>query len=513
MNLQPADAAAPRPSGQFDQPPSGRYAAYALGLLAFGNLLSYLDRNIIFALFEPIKRELLITDQQLGWLGSAYAIVFSIAALFSGVLSDLSSRRAVIASGMALWSTFTALGAVSRSYVQLFITRSLVGIGQSSYLPAAQALLADYFPTKGRAQAMGIFWMGLALGGTLAVYLGGVLGTYIGWRPTLVVVGLPGLFFAFLMSKLRDPAMHAPVAMTRPAAPKFKFTRRAAWRAAMPLIASLLLAAAIFGLLALFEGLRPNVGVLVVGSVAGIGVIWSVILWIRLVLRHQELFPIGRPADLIDEMVDGAGVVLRTPTLIWLFVGGALTAAAMNSLVAWSTSYLQRELGMSLVQAARQIGPIGLTAGVLGSLVGGRLGDKLMERMAGGRVLAASLGFVLGAPFCVWMLLVSSHAMFGLLFFLVVFFYTWYNGPVAAAIFDVVPRNIAATVMGVYVFFIHIAGDAIALPLIGALSDRFGLRPALLALPMIGLLGGVVLLFALFTVKNDMQRVKATTAP
>lgn len=509
MSGADTEAAAPgRASGEFAQPPSRGYAAYALALLAFGNLLSYLDRNIIFALFEPIKRELLITDQQLGWLGSAYAIVFSVAALFSGVLSDISSRRAVLAGGLALWSSFTALGAVARSYATLFVTRSLVGVGQSSYLPAAQALLADYFPTTGRAQAMGIFWMGLALGGTLAVYLGGVLGTYIGWRSTLVVVGLPGLLFAFLMSRLRDPARHQPGAIARAPKPKFRFTRRAALRAFMPLLVSLALAGAAFGFIALFEDVPPNADILVFGGIAAIGLVWTVVLWVRMVLRHQHLFPIGGPADLIDEMVDGAGVVLRTPTLIWLFVGGALTAAAMNSLVAWSTTYLQRELGMSLVQAARQIGPIGLTAGVLGSWAGGRLGDELMKRMAGGRVLAASLGFVLGAPFCAWMLLVDSHALFGLLFFLVVFFYTWYNGPVAAALFDVVPRGIAATVMGVYVFFIHIAGDAIALPVIGALSDRFGIRPALLALPMIGLLGGVVLLFALFTVKNDMQRVR-----
>jgi len=75
-----------------------------------------------------------------------------------------------------------------------------------------------------------------------------------------------------------------------------------------------------------------------------------------------------------------------------------------------------------------------------------------------------------------------------------------------------VPRNVAATVMGAYVFFIHIAGDAIALPVIGSLSDRFGIRPALLSLPMVGLLGGVVLLFALFTVKRDMERVRQDPA-
>jgi len=66
--------------------------------------------------------------------------------------------------------------------------------------------------------------------------------------------------------------------------------------------------------------------------------------------------------------------------------------------------------------------------------------------------------------------------------------------------------------MGAYVFFIHIAGDAIALPVVGALSDRFGLRPALLSLPMVGLLGGVILLFAVFTVARDMARVREQAA-
>jgi MFS family permease len=128
-----------------------------------------------------------------------------VGALFAGVISDLSSRRAVIAGGLALWSGFTALGGAVASYGQLFVSRALVGIGQSSYLPASQALLADYFPSKGRAQAMGIFWMGLALGGVAAVYLGGVLSSVIGWRFTLVAVGLPGLVFALLLGRLRDP--------------------------------------------------------------------------------------------------------------------------------------------------------------------------------------------------------------------------------------------------------------------------------------------------------------------
>src|SRR5213076_96804 len=87
------------------------YAAYALGLLTLINLLNYTDRNVVFALFEPIKRELVLSDQQLGWLGSAYVVVLSLFALPLGVVGDLKSRRAVIAFGVGLWSACTALGA------------------------------------------------------------------------------------------------------------------------------------------------------------------------------------------------------------------------------------------------------------------------------------------------------------------------------------------------------------------------------------------------------------------
>ncbi len=433
--------------------------------------------------------------------------MFSVAALFAGVVSDLSSRRAVLAGGLALWSAFTAAGGLVRSYGQLFVSRALVGVGQSAYLPAAQALLADYFPTSGRAQAMGIFWVGLALGGVLAFYLGGVLESVVGWRATLVLVGLPGLLFALLLARLRDPAERPRVALVRSERAKFQLRAVTVWRVLAPLVLTLVSASAVFGFLALFRGLPPNADVAAFGVVAGLGLIWTVFGWVRALVRHPQLLPSGSPADLIDEMLDGATVVLRTPTLIWLFLCGALTAAAMNTLVAWSPSYLQRELDVTLVQAAQRIAPIGLVAGVLGSWSGGRLGDVLMERLPGGRVIAAALGFIIGAPLCVFMLLVETPGLFGLLFFFVVFFYTWYNGPVAAVLFDVVPRGIAATVMGAYVFFIHIAGDAIALPVIGALSDRFGLRPALLTLPLVGLLGGVVLFFALFTVRADMARV------
>ena len=87
------------------------------------------------------------------------------------------------------------------------------------------------------------------------------------------------------------------------------------------------------------------------------------------------------------------------------------------------------------------------------------------------------------------------------------FFLTWYNGPIAAAIFDVVPARIGATVAGTYLLFVHLAGDAIAFPLVGALSDRFGIDRAVLLLPAVAIAGGAIVLLAIRTARRDMARV------
>ena len=128
-------------------------------------------------------------------------------------------------------------------------------------------------------------------------------------------------------------------------------------------------------------------------------------------------------------------------------------------------------------------------------------------------------GFLLGAPVCVILILSNNLRLFAPLVFSVYFFYTWYNGPLAAVIFDVVPAAVRSSVMGAFLLFSHLAGDAIAPPLIGYLSDRLqmvwhlsadeALRRAMLLLPTAGLAGGLVLLVALRTVSRDMARQRA----
>ena len=148
-----------------------RYGGYALAVLTATNLLNYLERNAIFALFEPVKRDLGLTDGQLGWLGTAYVLVFSLAALPLGLLGDLRSRRGVIAGGIALWSLGTALSGLAMGFTSLFVARALVGFGGAAAAAASASMVADYFSGHRRALAMGIFMSGLAVGGVLGILI------------------------------------------------------------------------------------------------------------------------------------------------------------------------------------------------------------------------------------------------------------------------------------------------------------------------------------------------------
>src|SRR5207302_5299615 len=112
----------------------------------------------------------------------ACVVVLGRAGLPLGVIGDLRSRRAVIAFGVGLWSACTALGAAVHRFWQLMACRAMVGVGEAGYGPAAQALIAEFYWGRQRAFAIGIYSVGMALGGVLGIWLGGVLAEHYGWR-------------------------------------------------------------------------------------------------------------------------------------------------------------------------------------------------------------------------------------------------------------------------------------------------------------------------------------------
>ncbi|MEP7174975.1 MAG: MFS transporter [Gemmatimonadales bacterium] len=488
--------------------PTRAYGWYALGLLALINLLNYVDRNVIYALFEPIKRDLALTDSQLGWLGSAYIFVFSVAALPFGVLSDLRSRRAVIAGGVTVWSAFTFLSGLVNSFGQLFTCRALVGVGEAAYGPAATSLVADYFPARRRAIAMGILSSGVALGGVLGLLLGGHLEGIYGWRVAFMTVGVPGFILAVLVSRLIDPTRTPARLTVRSFLRDFEIGVMPLLRNLWPLLAGVTVGGVAAYRLDRYYGADSKADLAVLSGAVGLGLAFTILRWARRTpTPGRDETPFGSGiSGAFDDIVHALRIVLHTPTLVYVFAAGAMISFGLNGIVGWGPTFVSRELGLSAAAAAALLGKWGLISGTAGTLFGGLFADWLRRRYETARVMVVALGLLLGGPLALWLLTIRDPALFQAVFAVAFFCLSWYIGPMTATIFDVVPARISATVAGAYLLFIHLAGDAIALPLVGSLSDRFGLDRAVLLLPAVVIVGGFTVLGALRTVGRDMHR-------
>ena len=200
-------------------------AWYALFVLMVCYTLSYIDRQILAFLVEPLKHELEITDTQIGLLqGIYFAMFYTFVGLPMGWLADRYSRRNIVAAGVLFWSVMTVLSGAARSYLTLSLARMGVGLGESTTNPCAFSMISDFFPKEKLSTALSVYMMGIQLGSGLALIIGGVvvqavmqmppmdlpwLGTLSPWRLTFFAVGLPGLVFALLVLTFKEPARRA----------------------------------------------------------------------------------------------------------------------------------------------------------------------------------------------------------------------------------------------------------------------------------------------------------------
>jgi len=155
---------------------------------------------------EPLRLEWLLSDTQLGWLVTAFTLLYAVVGLPLGRLADTWRRTFILSTGLALWSGLTFLSGFSRGFWQLFAARMGVGIGEASCAPAATSLLGDLYHPHERARAMSIFMLGLPVGVSLSYLVGGVIAQHYGWRAVFYIAGLPGLILALAALFLREPA-------------------------------------------------------------------------------------------------------------------------------------------------------------------------------------------------------------------------------------------------------------------------------------------------------------------
>jgi MFS family permease len=186
---------------------------YVMGLLLLVNIFNFIDRQIPFILAQSIKRDLRLSDVQLGLLGGlAFSMVYPIMGIPLARMADRFGRKWVLAGSLLMWSSLTALGSIVTNFGQLFVARLGVAAGEAGSTPTAHALIAAYYPLERRGMPLAIFSLGIPLGSMIALMAGGWLNDVSSWRQALLWLGVPGVLLAIAASlTLKEPKTVSPV--------------------------------------------------------------------------------------------------------------------------------------------------------------------------------------------------------------------------------------------------------------------------------------------------------------
>lgn len=190
-------------------------------LLMAANTLSFVDRQILALLIEPIRHDLGLGDAAAGMLyGLGFTLSYLLAAFPLAWLADRVGPRRVIVGSVMVWSLATGLCGLARSFASLAAARMAVGLGEGGLTPAALAWINRQFPRERVATMIGVFQSGIYLGNGLALLLGGwialhfdpwaahrvpVLGTLAGWQVAFTLLALPGLALAAALALCPAP--------------------------------------------------------------------------------------------------------------------------------------------------------------------------------------------------------------------------------------------------------------------------------------------------------------------
>lgn len=386
------------------------YPMYVFWIMFVISFLNYTDRFVLTGAANVVAHELGFGVDGIGYIASAFLIVYTLVTIPLGILADRTKRKTVIAGCVGIWSVITALTAVSFNFISLFFFRMLLGVGEAGYFPAGTALMGDYFPRTRRSRVMS-WWSIAQLVGILVGYvLGGELaGIYVGsWRLAFLFTGIPGLILAFLAWKLREPRRNqadeeeelagtpavADVVSTAPP-PANPFSQMG-------------------GLLRI-----KSLVVLIIMQIFAFFVLSVATTYLPTFLQQKDLYG------------------LKSGTA-GLFSGGVI-----------------------------------VLAGLVGTIFGGYLADWLNKVHPGSRILVCGIGFLLSAPTFALAMTSGSFGMFTIFFIITTILITFYTGPSTAATQDVAPAALRASAVAVSLLIAHLLGDALSPSLVGALARSF----------------------------------------
>lgn len=386
------------------------YPWFVVSLLFIAYTVSFIDRQIISLLVDPIRSDLEISDTQISLLqGLAFALFYTLLGIPIAKWADARSRRNIIVVGITVWSLMTVFCGIAKSYSTLFLGRLGVGVGEAALSPASYSMITDYFPPNRLSTALSIYGAGPYFGSGLAYILGGaaiqyleslgdisvpILGQITNWQAAFIVVGAPGVILALLILIIvKEPE--------RRENPSVKIEKPSFFTDVIPFM-----------------------------------------------LRNSRFY-----------LCHAAGI-------------GMVSLVAYSSF-AWLPTYFVRVFELEIGDVARNIGILIMVFGTLGIFSGGRFAEFLQNRKSctDGTMRSVWLGSIFISPAVLMATMTGSETLsyifVGVVFFLVAFPF----GSGVAALQIATPSQFRAQVSAVYLFINNLIGLAIGPTAVALCTD------------------------------------------
>ena len=178
---------------------------FAIITLFAVNILNFYDRNVAGAVVEPMRKEFHLDDFQIGLLTTAMTVLYAIIGVPLGKTADVWSRKRLLALGVLVWSALTAFTYFATNYGMVLFSRLGVGVGEATCAPTATSWLGDLMPAPKRARVLGLFMLGVPVGGALSYFFSGPIAHAYGWRVAMIVAAAPAVLLIPALLMLHEP--------------------------------------------------------------------------------------------------------------------------------------------------------------------------------------------------------------------------------------------------------------------------------------------------------------------
>lgn len=398
------------------------YRSYVLLVLMLVYTLNFIDRNLMGVLAQPIIDSFGLSDSQFGLLaGWPFAIFYAVMGLPIAMAADRFNRVQIITVCIVLWSIMTALCGIAAGFWALLLFRIGVAVGEAGCTPPANSIIGDYYPAKNRATALGVYSMGVTIGGVLAYLFAGPLAGMEGasFGNWINSIGLGGLFSGI------------------------DWANTEGWRIAFVVIG---LPGVLIALLLLWTVKEPPRGY-------------------------------SDPPDATKLEKASIGETLKElsgkPTFWWMALGAALVAFVGYGLFTFQIPFLIREHGLSVRDASIYYGaPLSALAAV-GTFLGGYLTDKFTPRSFTAVAWVPAVGLLIAVPMYILAFFSPNPTMVFIFWAIAGVCHYAYLGAQYNIGQGVVSARSRATAIAILLIIVSIIGNGIGPQFVGIISDFF----------------------------------------